>query len=187
MGRDVHALRCGDHGRRGDAVTEPYDDEFEHDPLDTMAEVGRDLAEAAGDFDAFFAEEVDKGKRPQQPVTVCGKTYILPDSLPLMFTLSAERVQQSQSIDDVRKMLAPLFGRTALDDWADGGMTDRQFRIVLMYSAANVRSPGSLTMEAAARIHDEQEAAKDAGKAPTPANRAERRKTSKKRRSSGKR
>lgn len=190
MGGDVHTLRCRDDGRGGVTVTD-HDDEFEREPLELAADMAHDLieefTEQAGDFDAFFAEEVDKGKRPQQPVTVCGKTYTLPDSLPLMFTLSAERVQQSQSIDDVRKMLAPLFGRTALDDWAEGGMTDRQFRIVLIYSAANVRSPGSLTMEAAARLHDEQEAAKAAGKAQAPANRAERRKSSKKRRSSGKR
>jgi ArsR family metal-binding transcriptional regulator len=178
MGRDRPPERLADHGR-GDAVTEPNLDDYEDQE--------QPLEAAAGDFDAFFGEEVDKGKRQRQTVTVCGKTYVLPDSLPLMFTLSAERVQQSQNIDDVRKMLAPLFGRSALDDWADGGMTDRQFRIVLMYSAANVRTPGSLTMAAAARIHDEQEAAKAAGKVPTPANRAERRKSSKKRRSSGKR
>ncbi|GGW67902.1 hypothetical protein GCM10010340_52530 [Streptomyces griseoloalbus] len=137
---------------------------------------------AAADFDAFFGEEVTT--RPRQPLTVCGKTYTLPDSLPLMFTLQAERVQQSSSIDDVRKMLAPLFGRDALDDWADGGMTDRQFRIVLIYAAANVRTPGSLTMQGAAELHDRQEAAQ--GKAAPPANRAARRKT-KKGRSSGKR
>ncbi|MEU3097216.1 hypothetical protein ABZ690_21140 [Streptomyces sp. NPDC006967] len=161
-------------------MTEPNHDD--HD------EAEQPLAEQAGDFDAFFAEEVDKGERPRQPLTVCGKTYILPDSLPLMFTLSAERVQQSSSVDDVRKMLAPLFGRSALDDWADGGMTDRQFRIVLVYAAANVRAPGSLTMAAAAELHDEQEAAKAEGKAAGP-NRAARRSTSKgkKRRSSGKR
>ncbi|MEV5086880.1 hypothetical protein AB0N18_02835 [Streptomyces griseoincarnatus] len=157
-------------------------------PLDPYAdEPEPSLDEQAADFDAFFGEEVDKGKRPRQPLRVCGKTYVLPDSLPLMFTLQAERVQQSSSVDDVRAMLAPLFGRDALDEWADAGMTDRQFRIVLMYAAANVRKPGSLTMEAAARMHDEQESAKTAeGKAAGP-NRAARRKKTKKRGSSGKR
>jgi ArsR family metal-binding transcriptional regulator len=178
VGRDVHQVRRRDDGRGGVTVAEPSLDDYDDEPT---------LAAQAADFDAFFGEEVDKGKREQQTVTVCGKRYILPDSLPLMFTLQATRVQESSSIDDVRKMLAPLFGRNALDDWAEGGMTDRQFRIVLIYAAANVRSPGSLSIEAAARMHDEQEAAKAAGKAQAPANRAERRKSSKKHRSSGKR
>ncbi|MCZ9348543.1 hypothetical protein NGM36_01760 [Streptomyces mutabilis] len=166
-------------------MSERYDDEFERDPLDIMAEVARDLADN-GDFDAFFGEEVAKGTRQRQTITLYGSTYTLPDSLPLMFTLQAERVQASADLSDVRRMLAALVGVDALDDWAEHGMTDRQFRIVLMYSAANVRSPGSLSMQRAAELYDEQEAAKDAqGKAPAP-NRAARRKKSKKRGSSGK-
>jgi hypothetical protein len=161
-----------------------YDDE--RDPLDIMAEVAQDLADN-GDFDAFFREEAAKGKRKRQSVTLYGSTYILPETMPLMFTLQAERVQASTDLNDVRRMLTALFGVDALDDWAENGMDDRQFRIVLMYSAANVRSPGSLTMQRAAELYDEQEAAKDAqGKAPAP-NRAARRKKSGKRRSSGKR
>lgn len=166
-----------DHGPGGDdAVTNPNPDDYDEQPL----------ADQAADFDAFFGEEVNKGTRTRQPLTVCGRTYILPDSLPLMFTLQATRVQESSSIDDVRKMLTPLFGRDALDDWAEAGMTDRQFRIVLIYAAANVRAPGSLTMQGAAELHDEQEAAKAAGKVVGP-NRAARRSKPKKHASSGKR
>lgn len=67
-------------------------------------------------------------------------------------------------------------------------MTDRQFGIVLIYSAANVRTPGSVTMKRAAELHDAQERARAAGKAAAP-NRAARRAKPKngKRRSSGKR
>ncbi|GHB98621.1 MULTISPECIES: hypothetical protein [Streptomyces rochei group] len=170
-------------------MSERYDNESERDPFDAMAEVARDLADAAdqGDFDAFFREEAAKGKRKRQTITLYGSTYILPETMPLMFTLQAERVQASTDLNDVRRMLSALFGVDALDDWAENGMDDRQFRIVLMYSAANVRAPGSLTMQRAAELYDEQEAAKDAqGKAPAP-NRAARRKKSKKRGSSGKR
>ncbi|MFJ7337882.1 hypothetical protein ACIQUU_32115 [Streptomyces sp. NPDC101116] len=155
-------------------MSEPNLDEYDDE---------KPLAEQAADFDAFFGEEVNRRERPT--LTVCGKTYTLPDSLPLMFTLQAERVQESSSVDDVRKMLAPLFGADALDHWADNGMTDRQFRIVLVYATANVRTPGSLTMQAAAELHDRQEAEKAAGKAPSP-NRAARRSKTKKRGSSGK-
>lgn len=180
MGRNVHPLRSPDDGRGGRTVTEqtePHEDDYDDAPP---------LDQAAADFDAFFAEEV--AHRPRQPLTLYGKTYTLPDSLPLMFTLQAERVQNSSSVDDVRAMLATLFDGGALDDWAAGGMTDRQFRIVLIYATANVRTPGSLTMQGAAELHD-QRAEQETGKAPAP-NRAARRANkpkSKKRGSSGRR
>lgn len=141
------------------------------------------------DFDAFFAEE--SATRPRQPLTLYGTTYTLPDSLPLMFTLQAERVHASSDPRDVRRMLATIFGADPLDEWAARGMTDRMFGIVLIYAGANIKVPGSLSIEGAATLYDEQERrAAEAGKAP--ANRAERRakpkaKTSAKPRSSGKR
>ncbi|MGC0427610.1 hypothetical protein RKD32_003965 [Streptomyces sp. SAI-195] len=157
-----------------------YSDDYDDDQAGTGAD-------QAADFDAFFREEVDTGTRERQTLTVCGRRYTLPDSLPLMFTVGMERLQNSSDVDDVRKMLAPLFGRDALDEWAEGGMTDRQFRIVLVYAAANVRTPGSLTMEGAAELHDKQEAEKVAGGKASAPNRAARRKKNGKRRSSGKR
>ncbi|WP_147481188.1 hypothetical protein [Streptomyces shenzhenensis] len=139
------------------------------------------------DFDAFFAEQ--DTTRPRQPFTLYGTRYVLPDSLPLMFTLQMERVQNSSDPADVRRMLATLFGGDTLDVWAENGMTDRQFGIVLIYSAANMRTPGSVTMQRAAELHDEQERARSGGKAPAAPNRAARRakpKKNGKRRSSGK-
>jgi hypothetical protein len=152
------------------------------DDLDEQAPAVGDPA----DFDAFFAEQ--DTSRPRESFTLYGTRYVLPDSLPLMFTLQAERVQDSNDPNDVRKMLGTLFGGDTLDTWAEHGMTDRQFGIVLIYSAANVRTPGSVTMQRAAELHDEQERARAAGKAPAP-NRAARRAKPKngKRRSSGKR
>jgi hypothetical protein len=105
-----------------------------------------------------------------------------------MFTLQMERVQNSSDPNDVRKMLATLFGVDTLDVWAEAGRTDRMFGIVLIYSAANVRTTGSVSMQRAAELHDEQEQARTEGKATGP-NRAARRAKPKsgKRRSSGKR
>ena len=167
-----------DHGT-GDAVsdhdiTEDYD-EAEHRPLD------------ADDFDAFFAEEAPQRPKRQQ-FTLYGKRYTLPESLPLMYTLQAERLRESESTDDVRKMLAPLFGADALDEWAEHGMDDRKFRIIMLYAGRNIQRPGSLSMAEAARLYDEQEAARAEGKAQAP-NRAARRAKpkGKKRASSGKR
>ncbi|MGW4727668.1 hypothetical protein ACWEQC_00440 [Streptomyces shenzhenensis] len=160
--------------------------------LDLDLDEDQDQAPGTGgpdDFDAFFAEQ-DK-TRPRHPFTLYGTRYVLPDSLPLMFTLQAERVQDSNDPADVRRMLGTLFGGDTLDVWAEHGMTDRQFGIVLIYSAANVRAPGSVSMERAAELHDEQERARS-GKAQAP-NRAARRAQTKpkpkngKRRSSGKR
>jgi hypothetical protein len=130
----------------------------------------------SADFDAFFAEQVPD--RPRVAFTLYDREYVLPDSLPLLFTLQMERVQDSSDPDDIRKMLSTLFGDGSLDDWAEQGMTDRQLGIVLIYSAANIRRAGSMTMQRAAELHDEQEAAK-AGKA-APANRAARRASTKK-------
>ncbi|WP_405561919.1 hypothetical protein [Streptomyces sp. NBC_01180] len=144
-----------------------------------------DLAEQSGraaDFDAFFAEE--SATRPRQTLTLYGTEYTLPDSLPLMFTLQMERIQNSSDPDDIRKMLATLYGCNTLDDWAEHGMTDRQLSVVLIYSAANIKTPNSTSMQRAAQLHDEQDARKTEGKAPAP-NRTARRK--KKRPSSGKR
>ncbi|UIX33543.1 hypothetical protein [Streptomyces sp. GQFP] len=156
-------------------------DTTEWEDLDEQPTAG-----APADFDAFFAEQ--DTTRPRQALTLYGTRYVLPDSLPLMFTLQMERVQNSSDPRDVRKMLATLFGTDTLDVWAEHGMTDRQFGIVLIYSAANVRTPDSVTMQRAAELHDEQEQARAEGKAAAP-NRAARRTKPKngKRRSSGKR
>ncbi|MFE4333955.1 hypothetical protein ACFRQM_32435 [Streptomyces sp. NPDC056831] len=134
------------------------------------------------DFDAFFAEE--SATRPREQLTLYGTTYTLPESLPLLFTLQMERVQDSSDPDDVRRMLATLYGGDVLDTWAAHGMTDRQLGVVLMYSAANIRKQGSVTMARAAELYAEQDAGKDAA----PANREQRRaktKTTKKRARSG--
>ncbi|MFD7121902.1 hypothetical protein ACFWAA_33415 [Streptomyces sp. NPDC059922] len=131
------------------------------------------------DFDAFFAEE--SATRPRERLTLYGRTYTLPESLPLMFTLQMERVQDSSDPDDIRRMLATLYGADVLDLWAEKGMTDRQLGILLMYSAGTIRKPGSITMQRAAELYAEQEA----GKAPAPANRAARRATSKKKGKTG--
>lgn len=124
--------------------------------------------QGAADFDAFFAEE--SATRPRERLTLYGHEYVLPESLPLMFTLQMERVQDSSDPGDVRKMLATLFGGDVLDLWAEQGMTDRQLGVVLIYAAANIRVPGSMTMGRAAELYAEQET----GKAAAP-NRAARR------------
>ncbi|MET9429804.1 hypothetical protein [Streptomyces sp. NPDC003036] len=139
-------------------------------PRDLAAEQQGDVA----DFDAFFSEQAEQ--RTGVPLKLYGREYTLPTSLPLLFTLQMERLKDSADPDDIRKMLASLFGPDALDAWAEHGMTDRQLGVVLVWSTANCRTPGSVTMAEAARLYDERENG-SAGKAP--GNRAERRTKSK--------
>ncbi|MEV6395593.1 hypothetical protein AB0M39_12575 [Streptomyces sp. NPDC051907] len=137
-----------------------------------MSEETRDLvaqSQSVADFDAFFTEQAEQHEGV--PLKLYGREYVLPTSLPLLFTLQMERLKNSADPDDIRKMLASLFGPDALDAWAVRGMTDRQLGVVLVWSTANCRTPGSVSMAEAARLYDEREGT--AGKAP--GNRAERR------------
>ncbi|NUK09748.1 hypothetical protein HRW18_17395 [Streptomyces lunaelactis] len=134
-------------------------------PRDLAAEQQLDVA----DFDAFFTEQAEQ--RAGVPLKLYGREYVLPTSLPLLFTLQMERLKDSADPDDIRKMLASLFGPDALDAWAEHGMTDRQLGVVLVWSTANCRTPGAVSMAEAARLYDEREG----GTGKAPANRAERR------------
>lgn len=123
-------------------------------------------AEDVADFDQFFAEQAEP--RRGLPLRLFGRTYTLPPSLPALYMLQLHRVMHSARPEDMRRLLASLFGPEAVDEWADAGMSDRQLAIVLMWATANVADPGSLTMEQAAAEYDKRQAAK-AGKAQRPA------------------
>lgn len=131
-----------------------------HDETDTRPEVA--------DFDAFFAEQTRPS--PQGvPLRLYGRDYVLPPKLSTIFALQLHRVHNSAHPDDIRRLLAALFGPDAVDHWAEAGMDDRSFGIVLLWSTSNMTSPGSMTMAEAAEAHDAREAVKDsAGKARPP-------------------
>ncbi|WP_154685906.1 hypothetical protein [Streptomyces himastatinicus] len=111
------------------------------------------------DFDAFFAEQAEP-ERQGVPLKLYGRTYVLPPTLPALFTLQLHRVQHSARPDDIRRLLGSLFGPDAVDHWTEAGMDDRRLGIVLLWSTANVADPGAVSMERAARLYDEREAAK---------------------------
>ncbi|MGW9041252.1 hypothetical protein ACWGQL_01600 [Streptomyces lydicus] len=119
------------------------------------------------DFDAFFSETTEP--RFGAVLRLYEREYVLPTSLPLLFTLQMERVKDSEDPDDIRRLLASLFGPRALDEWAEHGMTDRQLGIVLVWAAANSREPGCLSVADAAKLHDEQEREEGKADRPTPA------------------
>lgn len=122
------------------------------------------------DFDEFFAEEQATEPRFGAVLRLYGREYVLPTSLPLLFTLQMERVKHSSDPDDIRRLLSSLFGPRALDEWAENGMQDDQLGIVLIWSAANSREPGCLSIREAAELYYEREADQEGeqGKAPRP-------------------
>ncbi|MCL6302822.1 hypothetical protein [Streptomyces kronopolitis] len=131
-----------------------------------MTEHNRDQV---ADFDAFFAEQNEV--RFGATLRLYGREYVLPTALPLLFTLQMDRVQSSSDPEDIRRLLSSLFGPKALDDWADQGMDDRQLGIVLLWSAANAREPGCISIPEAVKLYDEQQADGEEGgegKAPHP-------------------
>ncbi|MFB8241994.1 hypothetical protein ACFC58_36215 [Kitasatospora purpeofusca] len=128
------------------------------------------MASDFADFDAFFAErKAERG--PGARLRLYDRDYELPTEAPLAFVLLSESMADRQDVGALREVLAPIFGADALDEWAAAGMADSEFEIVLHWAAANMASPGALTIADAAR----EVAEADAGKARPPANRAERR------------
>ena len=148
------------------------DDDLETDVLEEDDDL--DFADA----DAFFAAEVS----PIQPAVLrlYGEEYELPTRIPLAYAMLVERRSEDTSLEAIREVLTPVFGEDALDHWMRQGMDDRQFGIVLLWSARNMDKPGSMSFAEAARHYDAQAA----GKAPAP-NRAARRAASKRGRSGG--
>ncbi|MFC8095374.1 hypothetical protein [Streptomyces sp. NPDC057301] len=134
-----------------------------------MSDVHHQGEQDVADFDAFFSEQNEP--RFGATLRLYGREYVLPTSLPLLFTLQMERVQSSSDPNDIRRLLSSLFGPSSLDEWAEHGMTDRQLGVVLVWAAANSREPGCLSIAEAAELFDAQEEAKEAGeqgKAPHP-------------------
>lgn len=125
-----------------------------------------DLADPAdlADFDAFLGEVEEA--RAGLPFRMYGRTYRLPASMPLLFTLHLHRLKESARPQDVEALLTTLFGTDAIDRWTQAGMDDRRLGVVLMWATTNVAKPGTLSLEQAAALYDERETAKaTAGKA----------------------
>lgn len=123
------------------------------------------------DFDAFFDAEV----RKVEPATLrlYDIDYTLPVEAPLSFSLIEERLRAAEGIEPLRQILTPVFGPEALDHWITQGISERRLGIVLIWSAANMRKPGSCSIEQAIDQFEKLEAQQ--GKAAVPANRAARR------------
>jgi len=126
----------------GDDEFEDYDDEDE--PLDTT------------DADAFFAAELSTVKAAV--LHLYDRDYILPTTVPLAFSLLAERHREDASVETLRTVLTPIFGADALDHWLVSGIDERKLGVVLLWSAQNMHQPNSLSFPDAVREYDQREA-----------------------------
>lgn len=96
----------------------------------------RDEAEQAEleDFEAFWAQQ----KRPRVGLrNVFGVDVVLPPALPLSFEIEAYQLQQADSDEATRRMVAILFGEDALNTWIEGGMDPEQLGVLLLWGAQN--------------------------------------------------
>jgi hypothetical protein len=123
-------------------------------------------------WDAFWAE-VQAEARETNPTEVIRKVTVrVPTDLPLMFQQRANELRDSTADDDVRELVALIFGEGILDQWIANGMGAHEFRVVCAWGYANGSGKATTFREA----YDMVTAAEAAGKAPSPPpNRAARR------------
>lgn len=135
---------------------------IEHDPVETdeTPETIEDGTESLEDFDAFWSAR----KRKAKTTTIMGQRVELPPSLPLQFQLEVQKVARSESEDDVRKLVAILFGQDPVDAWAAAGMDMEQFQVLLAW-APQVIAGQDVTLAQVADLIAERKAG-GKGKAP---------------------
>lgn len=75
----------------------------------------------------------------QATEVIRGVTVTVPHDLPLRFDRRLEQLKGSSTDESVRTMLVDLFGDDVLEAWVDAGMTQVEFRVVLMWGMARGR------------------------------------------------
>ncbi|MCC5580582.1 hypothetical protein IMZ11_33690 [Microtetraspora sp. AC03309] len=101
---------------------------------------GQDEAKAYASWDGFWAEvqreeEAERGGPATEVIR--GVTVAVPHDLPLRFDRRAEQRRRSSSEEDMKQLLADLFGVDVLDAWVEAGMTHDEIQVVLMWGYAN--------------------------------------------------
>src|SRR5690606_33689431 len=83
-----------------------------------------------------FWAEVQAARTPRTE-TIRGVQVVVPTDLPMRVRVMADRLGPSSSIDDIKAIVADMFGVDAYDAWVDAGMTDLEFQTVLAWGYAN--------------------------------------------------
>ncbi|MFI0897755.1 hypothetical protein [Streptomyces sp. NPDC020983] len=120
-------------------------------------------------WDAFWAEvNADAGATE----VIRRVTVRVPNDLPLGFQQRVNELRDSTADEDVRELVALVFGEGVLDQWIANDMGSREFKVVLAWGVANGTGQPLSFREAYERVV----AAEAEGKAPSAQpNRAARR------------
>jgi hypothetical protein len=121
----------------------------------------------AQNWDDFWGE-VNAARTTE---VIRGVTVPVPTDLPLIFKQRMTELQDSDRDEDVRELVALVFGEGVLDQWRDAGMGAQELKVLLAWGFAN-GSGKPTSFREAFEIVTEAEAQ---GKAPGAPNRAARR------------
>lgn len=121
------------------------------------------------DFLAFWREH-----KPPETKRILGVTVVVPTDLPLNWQARMEQARESDSEDDVRGLLAELFGADVMDKWIENKVSGPQMWVLMTWAITNGMGRPTTFAEAAA-LAEEARKVIDQGKAQTVPNRADRR------------
>lgn len=84
-------------------------------------------------WDEFWAATTAKQRRTE---VIRGLEVDVPYDLPLDFRARMEELSDSDDEDDVRELVAELYGPDALDAWTQAGMGSVEFQVILAWGVA---------------------------------------------------
>lgn len=132
--------------------------------FDEVAEIEQD------DFLAFWRTQTAAADTKR----ILGVVVVVPTDVPLRIEHQALLMQESQDVDEIRPLLADLFGADHLDTWIANGATARMLQVIIAWGMANATGTPT-SFERAVELAAEAQAADAAGKALPVPNRAARR------------
>lgn len=90
-------------------------------------------------WDAFWAEVQRKKlaeRKKSATVVIRGVEVTVPADLPMRFDQDLAALGDSDDEADVRHLVGELFGDGVLDAWVDAGMSEEEFKTVLLWGVA---------------------------------------------------
>lgn len=113
--------------------------------------------QSAADWDAFWAEERVTPAHDGMPFRMFGREWRLPTRLPALIQVQMHRVRESADPEDIQSLLGALLPPGLVDELIRRNVDDRHMGIVLAWAIANTATPGSMSLERARRLYDEQD------------------------------
>ncbi|MEU3162895.1 hypothetical protein [Streptosporangium sp. NPDC006930] len=124
-------------------ISEPIDhDDLNDAGFDQERALGYIDDEETQSWDSFWSEiqaEEATERGEQATEVIRGVTVAIPHDLPLRFDRRLEQLSGSSTGESVKTLVADLFGDDVLEQWINAGMTQLEFRVVLMWGIAHGR------------------------------------------------